>query len=166
MLPEVLQRRPTSHFPHHRSKAVSVTLTMYRTHPLSFKNRTRSTSRTGQSPKPKTLTMSWCESSTRASAVAMYVQSKSLSTLLLRAGHALTQTLQVHYWTHGRIGNFVVEKPMVLGHESAGVIHSIGQAVKSLKPGDNVAMEPGVPCRRCAMCKAGKYNLCPDIAFA
>jgi len=55
---------------------------------------------------------------------------------------------------------------MVLGHESAGVIHSVGQAVKSLKPGDKVAMEPGVPCRRCTMCKVGKYNLCPDIKFA
>jgi len=54
----------------------------------------------------------------------------------------------------------------VLGHESAGLIHSVGQAVKSLKPGDKVAMEPGVPCRRCLQCKAGKYNLCPDMAFA
>ncbi|KAF2139975.1 uncharacterized protein K452DRAFT_310340 [Aplosporella prunicola CBS 121167] len=72
----------------------------------------------------------------------------------------------VHYWVEGRIGNFVVEKPMVLGHESAGVIHSVGSAVKTLKPGDEVAMEPGIPCRRCGFCRAGDYNLCPDMAFA
>jgi len=72
----------------------------------------------------------------------------------------------VHYWVHGRIGHFIVEKPMVLGHESAGIIHAIGDQVTTLKVGDRVAMEPGVPCRRCLRCKDGKYNLCPDMAFA
>lgn len=72
----------------------------------------------------------------------------------------------VHYWVHGRIGHFVVESPMVLGHESAGIVHKVGDKVKSLKVGDQVAMEPGVPCRRCVRCKDGKYNLCPDMAFA
>ncbi|EOD43657.1 putative xylitol dehydrogenase protein [Neofusicoccum parvum UCRNP2] len=72
----------------------------------------------------------------------------------------------VHYWVHGRIGAFVVESPMVLGHESSGVIHSVGAAVKTLKAGDRVAMEPGIPCRRCVRCKDGNYNLCPDMAFA
>jgi len=55
---------------------------------------------------------------------------------------------------------------MVLGHESAGIVHQIGDKVKTLKVGDRVAMEPGVPCRRCVRCKDGKYNLCPDMAFA
>jgi D-xylulose reductase len=72
----------------------------------------------------------------------------------------------VHYWVEGRIGHFVVESPMVLGHESAGIVHKVGDKVKSLKVGDRVAMEPGVPCRRCVRCKEGKYNLCPDMAFA
>ena len=31
--------------------------------------------------------------------------------------------------------------------------------------GDRVAIEPGVPCRYCAFCKEGRYNLCPDEAF-
>jgi D-xylulose reductase len=73
---------------------------------------------------------------------------------------------QVHYWSHGRIGSFVLNSPMVLGHESAGIVHSTGSAVKSLRPGDTVAMEPGIPCRRCIRCKEGRYNLCPDMAFA
>ncbi|KAI9730754.1 MAG: hypothetical protein M1834_005723 [Cirrosporium novae-zelandiae] len=72
----------------------------------------------------------------------------------------------VHYWTHGAIGDFVVKDPMVLGHESAGIVHAVGPAVKSLKVGDRVCMEPGVPCRRCKYCKDGFYNLCPDMAFA
>ncbi|KAJ9194239.1 hypothetical protein DTO166G4_7881 [Paecilomyces variotii] len=72
----------------------------------------------------------------------------------------------VHYWEHGSIGQFVVKDPMVLGHESSGVIVKVGSAVKSVKPGDQVALEPGVPCRRCEPCKSGKYNLCYNMAFA
>ncbi|KAM0441302.1 hypothetical protein ACHAPT_000611 [Fusarium lateritium] len=72
----------------------------------------------------------------------------------------------VHYWVHGSIGKFVVEDPMVLGHESAGTIVEVGEKVKTLKVGDRVALEPGYPCRRCSNCLAGKYNLCPDMVFA
>lgn len=72
----------------------------------------------------------------------------------------------VHYWAHGRIGTFVLESPMVLGHESAGTIVKVGSNVKSVKIGDRVAMEPGVPCRRCKPCKLGNYNLCPEMEFA
>lgn len=72
----------------------------------------------------------------------------------------------VHYWKEGAIGTYIVKDPMVLGHESSGVVIEVGEAVKSLKVGDRVCMEPGVPCRRCLRCKEGKYNLCPDMAFA
>ncbi|PWY78177.1 putative D-xylulose reductase A [Aspergillus sclerotioniger CBS 115572] len=72
----------------------------------------------------------------------------------------------VHYWEHGSIGQFVVKDPMVLGHESSGVISKVGSAVTSLRVGDRIAMEPGIPCRRCEPCKAGKYNLCEKMAFA
>ncbi|KAK9779807.1 putative Chaperonin 10-like protein [Seiridium cardinale] len=72
----------------------------------------------------------------------------------------------VHYWQHGAIGHFVVKDPMVLGHESAGTVVSVGESVKTLKKGDRVALEPGYPCRRCAPCLGGKYNLCPDMQFA
>jgi D-xylulose reductase len=55
---------------------------------------------------------------------------------------------------------------MVLGHESAGTVSQVGSAVTTLKIGDRVALEPGVPCRRCSHCRAGNYNLCPHMAFA
>jgi D-xylulose reductase len=73
---------------------------------------------------------------------------------------------QVHYWTSGRIGSFVVTAPMVLGHESAGVVHAVGASVRALRPGDAVALEPGAPCRRCPRCREGRYNLCVDMVFA
>ncbi|KIK68040.1 hypothetical protein GYMLUDRAFT_36855 [Collybiopsis luxurians FD-317 M1] len=72
----------------------------------------------------------------------------------------------VHYLVHGRIGDFIVEKPMVLGHESAGVIVKVGSKVKHVKVNDRVAIEPGSTCRVCDSCKSGRYNLCPDIVFA
>jgi D-xylulose reductase len=53
----------------------------------------------------------------------------------------------VHYYTDGKIGDFVVEKPMILGHESAGVVAEVGSKVKNVKVGDKVAMEPQEPCR-------------------
>ncbi|CAG5137578.1 uncharacterized protein ALTATR162_LOCUS157 [Alternaria atra] len=72
----------------------------------------------------------------------------------------------VHYWRHGRIGPFVVKTPMVLGHESSGTVIEVGSKVTSLQKGDRVAMEPGIPCRFCARCKEGRYNLCAAMAFA
>ena len=71
----------------------------------------------------------------------------------------------VHYYEHGRIGDFVLKAPMVLGHEAAGVVDAVGEGVESLSPGDAVAMEPGVPCGACRECRIGRYNLCKDIRF-
>ncbi|QPG74254.1 hypothetical protein FOA43_001579 [Brettanomyces nanus] len=71
-----------------------------------------------------------------------------------------------HYYETGSCGSFVVKEPMVLGHESAGVVVEIGDAVEHLKVGDRVACEPGVPSRYSQEYKSGHYNLCPHMAFA
>lgn len=71
----------------------------------------------------------------------------------------------VHYYEHGRIGPYVVEKPIILGHEAAGEVVAVGSAVSHLKSGDRVTIEPGVTCGRCSYCKSGQYNLCPDVVF-
>jgi len=51
----------------------------------------------------------------------------------------------VHYYTHGKIGPFIVNKPMVLGHEGSGTIIEVGSNVSNLNIGDRVCIEPGVP---------------------
>jgi L-iditol 2-dehydrogenase len=71
----------------------------------------------------------------------------------------------VHYYEEGRIGDFVVRAPLVLGHEASGVVVARGPGVQRLQPGTLVAVEPGVPCRACPQCRAGRYNLCPDVRF-
>jgi L-iditol 2-dehydrogenase len=70
-----------------------------------------------------------------------------------------------HYFDHGRIGRFVVESPLVLGHEASGVVEGVGSDVDPARVGERVSIEPGVPCRQCVQCLGGRYNLCPDMVF-
>ncbi len=71
----------------------------------------------------------------------------------------------VHYYEEGRIGQYVVEQPLVLGHEAAGVVVRCGDEATRHAPGQRVAIEPGVPCGHCHACRAGHYNLCPYVKF-
>ena len=71
----------------------------------------------------------------------------------------------VHYYTHGAIGPFVLREPMVLGHEAAGTVVEVGSQVKNLKVGDRVCMEPGVPNLSSRATKLGLYNVDPDVRF-
>ena len=71
----------------------------------------------------------------------------------------------VHYYRHGRIGGFVVDEPMVLGHEASGTVVETGLAVKNLKVGDRVCMEPGIPDYGSRETLRGMYNLDPDVRF-
>lgn len=71
----------------------------------------------------------------------------------------------LHYFEAGRIGDFVVKPPFVLGHEAGGTVVEVGAGVTHLKVGDRVALEPGKTCGKCKFCKEGKYNLCKDVVF-
>lgn len=71
----------------------------------------------------------------------------------------------MHYYEMGRIGDYIVEPPFVLGHEPGGTVVEVGKNVKHLKVGDRVALEPGKTCGKCKFCREGKYNLCPDVVF-
>jgi L-iditol 2-dehydrogenase len=71
----------------------------------------------------------------------------------------------VHYYEQGRIGKQVVKKPLVLGHEAAGIIKKVAPGVEKVKVGDKVAIEPGTFCGRCEYCLTGKYNLCSEMKF-
>ena len=71
----------------------------------------------------------------------------------------------VHYYEHGRIGDYVVRDPMIIGHESAGRVVDVEDGVDRNRVGELVALEPGVPCRTCTQCLRGRYNLCPRVVF-
>lgn len=71
----------------------------------------------------------------------------------------------VHYYLHGRIGPFIVDKPLILGHECSGEVVKVGDAVGNVRVGDRVVIEPGFTCGVCEYCRSGRYNLCPNIKF-
>ena len=71
----------------------------------------------------------------------------------------------MHLYKEGRIGDSVVEAPLVLGHEAAGRIVAVGSEVSELKIGDRVIVEPGIACGQCRLCRLGRYNLCPNVRF-
>ncbi|KAH9174904.1 GroES-like protein [Lactarius sanguifluus] len=72
----------------------------------------------------------------------------------------------LHYYLHGRNGDFALQSPLVLGHEAAGVVTAVGPGVKNLVPGQRVAVEAGVMCNNCDYCSKGRYNLCKNLRFA
>lgn len=85
--------------------------------------------------------------------------------VLVKIRHVGICGSDLHYYEHGRIGNYVVEGPMILGHESAGEVVGFGAGVTGFAVGDRVAIEPGWTCGTCEYCRSGRYNLCPDVVF-
>ncbi|WP_102143301.1 NAD(P)-dependent alcohol dehydrogenase [Mycobacterium hubeiense] len=89
-----------------------------------------------------------------------------------RAGDVLIRVSSVgvcgsdtHYYREGRIGSFVVEKPLVLGHEAAGTIVGVGDAVDPDRIGQRVSIEPQRPDPDSDETRRGLYNLCPHMEF-
>ncbi len=66
----------------------------------------------------------------------------------------------LHWWGEGAIGDAKLTRPLVLGHEGAGVIAA------GPREGQRVAIDPAIPCAGCRACRAGYRNLCYRLAFA
>ena len=71
----------------------------------------------------------------------------------------------IHYYTKGQIGSQIVKYPFAVGHEGAGVVVETGPAVKSVKQGDRIAIDPAMPCRECDQCLAGRHHTCRKLRF-
>lgn len=71
----------------------------------------------------------------------------------------------IHYYTQGRIGSQKVEYPFTVGHEGAGVVVEVGHAVKLIKPGNKIAIDPAMPCWECDQCLAGRHHTCRKLRF-
>jgi L-iditol 2-dehydrogenase len=65
----------------------------------------------------------------------------------------------LHWYEESSIGDAVLTRPLVLGHEAAGVIESGPRA------GTRVAIDPNIPCGQCDVCARGLPHLCPDVRF-
>jgi L-idonate 5-dehydrogenase len=71
----------------------------------------------------------------------------------------------LHYYRHGGFGAIVLKEPMVLGHEVAGEVTSLGQGVENLRIGQRVAVSPSLPCEACIYCQKGQQNHCLEMRF-
>ena len=71
----------------------------------------------------------------------------------------------LHYYKEGRIGDWRVLEPHVLGHEFSAVVEKAGPHTDTVPVGTPVAVEPIVPCGACDACGQGLYNLCGSFGF-
>ncbi len=71
----------------------------------------------------------------------------------------------MHYFLDGRIGSQVLTRPVILGHEYAGIVEAVGAESNPALVGKRVAVEPGIPCLQCEWCRRGRYNLCTGMFF-
>lgn len=85
--------------------------------------------------------------------------------VLVRMGAGGICGSDMSYWSKGRVGDFAVREPLVLGHEIAGTVERTGTGVTSIAPGARVAIDPSRPCLHCDTCRAGRSNLCRHMRF-
>ena len=85
--------------------------------------------------------------------------------VLLRLGAGGICGSDLHYYSEGRVGAFVMREPLIPGHEASGIVEAVGAAVKRVAPGQKVAINPSHPCGRCDYCRAGRGNLCRYMFF-
>ncbi len=85
--------------------------------------------------------------------------------VLLKVATVGTCGSDVHYYVDGRIGEFVVTDPIIMGHEFSAWIAGLGAGVEGLEVGQLVAVDPAISCGTCESCQHGHPNLCPDVIF-
>ncbi|MCW0209851.1 MAG: L-idonate 5-dehydrogenase [Achromobacter sp.] len=71
----------------------------------------------------------------------------------------------LHYYRHGKVGDFVIREPLTPGHEASGQVLEVGAAVTAVKPGDRVALDPARTCGVCRYCRQGDSNHCEAVFF-
>jgi L-idonate 5-dehydrogenase len=85
--------------------------------------------------------------------------------VLVRFGAGGICGSDLHYYHDGRVGDFALREPMILGHEVAGEVVEVGPKVTTIKAGQRVAVNPTRACRHCYYCLAGRSNLCRNMRF-
>jgi L-idonate 5-dehydrogenase len=89
----------------------------------------------------------------------------SAGQVMLRVKRAGICGSDIHYYSHGKIGDFIPKRPFVLGHEFAGEVVRAGDGVNPALTGQRVTVDPSIPCGECKFCRGGRYNLCRNMRF-
>jgi L-idonate 5-dehydrogenase len=85
--------------------------------------------------------------------------------VLIKLGAAGICGSDMHYYLHGRVGNFMIREPLTPGHEASGFVAAVGAGVTKVKAGDRIAVNPSSPCGKCPACREGRENLCINMRF-
>jgi L-iditol 2-dehydrogenase len=85
--------------------------------------------------------------------------------VLLRTTVAGLCGSDLHYFIADKVGSEKVAYPAVVGHECAAVVEAVGPAVRRVKPGDQVAVEPAISCGKCDQCRTGRPHTCRTVGF-
>ncbi|HSD38983.1 MAG TPA: L-idonate 5-dehydrogenase [Rhodocyclaceae bacterium] len=85
--------------------------------------------------------------------------------VLVRVGAGGICGSDIHYYWEGGIGTIRVNQPIILGHEFAGTVESVGKDVTRVRPGDRVAVNPSHPCGKCKFCLNGEQQHCLEMQF-
>jgi len=85
--------------------------------------------------------------------------------VLVKLGAAGICGSDMHYYLHGRVGNFVIREPLTPGHEASGIVAAVGAGVTRVAEGDRIAINPSSPCGHCPACREGRENLCHNVRF-
>ncbi|MFH1742975.1 MAG: alcohol dehydrogenase catalytic domain-containing protein [bacterium] len=90
---------------------------------------------------------------------------KGENEVLVRVRAAGVCGSDLHFYSAGRIGEFVLKGPFVMGHEFSGVVEDPGTFADRLPKGTRVAIEPSIVCDSCLFCCQGRPNLCLNLSF-
>ncbi|MGP9503439.1 NAD(P)-dependent alcohol dehydrogenase [Specibacter sp. AOP5-B1-6] len=120
---------------------------------------------TSASPLPESMTASVLVRQGELRTEQRSVPAPGPGEVLVRISSVGVCGSDTHYFTEGRIGSFVVEAPLVLGHEPAGVVVALGEGVTNREVGQRVSLEPGIPDPLSEQSLAGCYNLDPGVRF-
>jgi L-idonate 5-dehydrogenase len=83
--------------------------------------------------------------------------------VLLRLRRAGICGTDVHYFEDGRVGQFTMSAPFILGHEITGEVVEVSDGVTQPLVGQRVAVNPAWQCGQCEHCRAGRGNLCRRV---
>lgn len=93
------------------------------------------------------------------------VPSPAPDEVLVRIGAVGVCGSDVHFYEDGRLGDWELDGPLVLGHESGGEIAAVGRDVDASRVGERVSIEPQHPSTTSAETLRGEYNLDPHMRF-
>ena len=83
--------------------------------------------------------------------------------LLVRVAACGICHTDLHYIDHN-VPTFKAP-PLILGHETSGIVAEVGAEAEGFRPGDRVLLPAVLTCGRCSLCRRGRENICERMVM-